>query len=105
MWDTRAREDRNTAYILQSEWPLQSTTFNIEHKDGKGNLLSPIEVQFALVTHKESLEGLNIYDELANEIGLDVESKARELIDDKSLDDTRLLIQKMSEPDESYMAM
>ena len=41
MWDTRSRQDRNTQELLGTKIPT-STVFNIEHKDGQGNFLTPL---------------------------------------------------------------
>ena len=40
MWDTQQRQDRNTQELLESQYPF-TTIFNIDHKDGKGNYLTP----------------------------------------------------------------
>ena len=40
MWDTQQRQDRNTQKLLESQYPF-TTVFNIDHKDGKGNYLTP----------------------------------------------------------------
>ena len=43
IWDQKQRQDKNTAEILQCAYPLERQ-INLEHKDGEGNFLSPVEV-------------------------------------------------------------
>ena len=59
IWDTKQRQERNTAELLECHLPLKAV-FNIEHRDGLGNSLSPYEVQFALQLHKENSAKENI---------------------------------------------
>ena len=88
VWDTKKRQDMNTADLLECELPLKAT-FNIEHKDAKGNFLTPFEVQFALQIYKEGLSKENMSEELAGIIGINIEKTAKDLVDAESCLDTR----------------
>lgn len=72
IWDTKQRQDRNTADLIGCQLPLEAS-FNIEHKDAKGNLLTPFEVQFALQLYKEADESENMPSELARIVGINTE--------------------------------
>lgn len=88
IWDTKQRQDKNTAELLECDLPLK-TSFNIEHKDAKGNLLTPFEVQFGLQIYKESNSTENLSAELARMIGINPEKNAKDIIDGESICDTR----------------
>lgn len=89
VWDTKKRQDMNTMELLESETPLGETKFNIEHKDAKGNFLTPFEVQFGLQTYKESVTKEGFSDELARQVGINIEQTAKDLVDEKSCLGTR----------------
>ena len=94
MWDTQKRQDRNTQELLESKYPF-TTIFNIDHKDGKGNDLTPYQVQFALELYKETKEVPQDQEVIAKMIGIELETKANELVGPLSELGTRQTIQRM----------
>jgi hypothetical protein len=43
MWDQKQRQDRNTAEIMQCNYPMKRNVY-LEHRDCYGNFLTPVEV-------------------------------------------------------------
>ena len=77
-------------------WRQSRETQGLDGKDGFGNPLTPLQIKTAIKIHQMAADKKEDYDMLADELDLDIEKDALQVIDDGSPVGTRQIVRKFN---------